>query len=56
MAFPTLQLVIEALSAFTRPQVSRLQRNVDDLQHALLKTLHDRQQPTVIVTGNGKSG
>ncbi|WIA29907.1 hypothetical protein OEZ86_000007 [Tetradesmus obliquus] len=37
-------------------EVSRLQRNVDDLQHALLKTLHDRQQPTVIVTGNGKSG
>jgi hypothetical protein len=43
-------------SAFTCLQVSRLQRNVDDLQHALLKTLHDRQQPTVIVTGNGKSG
>ncbi|KAF8055821.1 TIC236 [Scenedesmus sp. PABB004] len=38
-------------------EVSRLQRNVDDLQNALLKTLHDRQQPTVIVAGgNGKSG
>jgi hypothetical protein len=37
-------------------EVSRLQRNVDDLQHALLKTLHDRQHPTVIVAGNGKSG
>lgn len=37
-------------------QVSRLQKNVDDLQHALLKSLHDRQ-PTVIYTGNnGKSG
>eukprot|EP00775_Hariotina_reticulata_P008362 gene8362-8546_t len=38
-------------------QVSRLQKNVEDLQHALLKSLHDRQQPTVIVAGsNGKSG
>lgn len=37
-------------------QVSRLQRNVDDLQHALLKSLHN-QQPTVIVAGSGsKSG
>jgi hypothetical protein len=37
------------------PQVSRLQKNVDDLQHALLKSLHDRQ-PTVIYAGQGKSG
>jgi hypothetical protein len=36
-------------------QVSRLQKNVDDLQHALLKSLHDRQ-PTVIYAGQGKSG
>lgn len=36
-------------------QVSRLQKNVDDLQHALLKSLHDRQ-PTVIYAGNSKSG
>lgn len=36
-------------------QVSRLQKNVDDLQHALLKSLHDRQ-PTVIYAGNNKSG
>jgi hypothetical protein len=49
-------VVLLVVLAFKRPQVSRLQRNVDDLQHALLKTLHDRQQPTVIVTGNGKSG
>jgi len=34
-------------------QVSRLQKNVDDLQHALLKSLHDRQ-PTVIYAGNNK--
>jgi hypothetical protein len=36
-------------------QVSRLQKNVDDLQHALLKSLHDRQ-PTVIYAGQGKGG
>lgn len=36
-------------------QVSRLQKNVDDLQHALLKSLHDRQ-PTVIYAGQNKSG
>lgn len=37
-------------------QMSRLQKNVDDLQHALLKSLHDRQQPTVIYAGGSKSG
>jgi hypothetical protein len=36
-------------------EVSRLQKNVDDLQHALLKSLHDRQ-PTVIYAGQNKSG
>lgn len=36
-------------------QMSRLQKNVDDLQHALLKSLHDRQ-PTVIYAGQNKSG
>lgn len=36
-------------------QVSRLQKNVDDLQHALLKSLHDRQ-PTVIYAGQNKGG
>jgi hypothetical protein len=43
------------LSCCVRAQVSRLQKNVDDLQHALLKSLHDRQ-PTVIYAGNGKGG
>jgi hypothetical protein len=36
--------------------LSRLQRNVDELQSALLKTLHDRQHPTVILAGNGRGG
>lgn len=36
-------------------EMSRLQKNVDDLQHALLKSLHDRQ-PTVIYAGQNKGG
>lgn len=37
------------------PQMSRMQRQVEDLQSALLKSLHDRSQPTVIVQGQGRT-
>jgi len=36
-------------------QISRMHRQVDDLQAALLKALHDRNQPTVIVQGSGRN-
>jgi hypothetical protein len=35
-------------------QVSRMQRQVEDLQAALLRSLHERGQPTVIVTDSGR--
>lgn len=35
-------------------QVARMQRQVDDLQAALLKSLHERGQPTIIVNGSGR--
>jgi hypothetical protein len=31
-----------------------MHRQVDDLQSALLKALHDKTQPTVIVQGSGR--
>jgi hypothetical protein len=36
--------------------MSRMHRQVDDLQSALLKSLHDRQPQTVVVHSGGKSG
>ena len=37
-------------------QMNRMQKNIDELQSALLKSLHDKQQPTVIYAGGGRSG
>ena len=36
-------------------QLSRMHRQVDDLQTALLSALRDRGQPTVIVHGGGRA-
>jgi len=37
-------------------EMNRMQKNIDELQSALLKSLHDKQQPTVIYAGGGRSG
>jgi hypothetical protein len=41
-------------TAKSAAQMSRMHRQVDDLQSALLKALHDKTQPTVIVQGSGR--
>ena len=37
-------------------QLGRLQRQVEDLQGALFKSLHDRQSAPIIIHSGGRSG
>lgn len=49
-----MQLLTPARRTPLLPQLSRMHRQVDDLQTALLKSLHDRNSPTVIVQGSSR--